>query len=270
MAVNIDIMQKCAELVANARQIVCFTGAGMSAESGIGTFRGGNGLWNGILGSIVLAWFGTPIGWKWTPNLAWSQYINKFYNPIRDAHPNEGHRALVRLQALYPAMLIVTQNVDGLHQMAGAIPDQVFELHGTVRRNRCVRHGHLYDSDGEKDLPTKSPRCRTYGCDSTLRPDCVLFTESLPRDQWLGAESAIRKLEVGDVMIIVGTSAQVYPAASLPELAAERGATLIDVNLERTQFSRLQNYEHLNGTAAKTLPQLVELVEQLKQRSNPT
>jgi NAD-dependent deacetylase len=263
-----DMLEKCAQIISNARRIVCFTGAGMSAESGIGTFRGGSGLWNGVMGFIVLGWFGTPIGWKLTPGVAWRQYIDKFYNPIRDAKPNEGHRALARLQKMYPEMSIITQNVDGLHQMAGSNPDQVFEVHGTVRRSRCISNGHIYDFGGETNLPTKSPTCRVEGCRSTLRPDCVLFMEGLPEDQWMGAQQATQKLEAGDVMIIVGTSAQVYPAAGLPELASEGGATLIDVNLERTNFSGLKNYKYLGGTAATTLPALVDRVEQLKKTEN--
>jgi NAD-dependent deacetylase len=268
MTTDPDMLEKCAQMLANARRIVCFTGAGMSAESGIGTFRGGSGLWNGALGSIVLGWFGTPLGWKWTPGFAWSQYIDRFYNPIRDAQPNEGHRALARLQEIYPDMSIVTQNVDGLHQRTGSNPDRVFEVHGTVQRSRCVTNGHIYDFEGETNLPRKSPMCRVEGCGSTLRPDCVLFTESLPSDQWMSAELATRKLGPGDVMIIVGTSAQVYPAAGLPKLAAQRGATLIDVNLERTNFSSLKNYEYLGGTAATSLPALVKRVEQLKTTAN--
>lgn len=268
MTTDIGMLEKCAQMVANAHRIVCFTGAGMSAESGIETFRGGSGLWSGALGFIVLGWFGTPIGWTWTPGFAWSQYINRFYNPIRDAQPNDGHRALAHLQEIYPNMTIVTQNVDGLHQKAGSNPDKIFELHGTVQRSRCITNGHIYDFEGETNLPRRSPTCRVEGCSSTLRPDCVLFTESLPTREWMGAEFATRQLGKDDVMIIVGTSAKVYPAASLPELAAERGATLIDINLERMNSRALRNYEFLGGTAATTLPALVKRVEELIKRDN--
>lgn len=262
MTTNPDMLEKCAQMVAKARRIVCFTGAGMSAESGIDTFRGGSGLWNGAVGFIVLGWFGTPLGWKWTPGFAWSQYINRFYNPIRDAQPNDGHRALAHLQKIHGDMSIITQNVDGLHQKAGSNEDVVFEVHGSVQRSRCITNGHIYDFEGETNLPRKSPKCKVEGCRSTLRPDCVLFMESLPVNQWMRAHSATQRLERDDVMIIVGTSAQVYPAASLPELAADRGATLIDVNLEKRN-SPLNNYEYLGGTAATTLPVLVERVEEL-------
>lgn len=262
------LMERYAQQVANARRIVCLTGAGMSAESGIETFRSGNGLWNGALGLIILGWFGTPTGWKWTPGLAWSKYIDRFYNPIRDAEPNDGHRALVQLQRIHPNMCIITQNVDGLHQKAGSNSDQVFEIHGTVQRSRCITNGHIYDFEGVTNLPRKSPTCRVEGCRSTLRPDCVLFRESLPTREWVGAELATRRLESGDVMIIVGTSAQVYPAANLLKWADERGATLIDVNLEKMNSSDLINYEYLGGTAATTLPALVNRVEQLVKTAN--
>ncbi len=261
-----DMLEKCAQIVANARRIICFTGAGMSAESGIETFRGGKGLWTGFVGYILLAWFGTPFGWRWTPGFAWRKYIERFYNPIRDAQPNEGHLALVRLQEMYPDLCIITQNVDGMHQRAGSNPNRVFEVHGTVQRSRCISNGHIYDFDGNTNLPTPSPKCRVDGCRSTLRPDCVLFTESLPTETWMQSQIATRKLDHGDVMIVVGTSAKVYPAASLPELADRRGATLIDVNLEIMDSSALRNYEYLGGTAATTLPALVDRVRELRAR----
>ncbi|KAG4065898.1 hypothetical protein HA402_012576 [Bradysia odoriphaga] len=267
MATQSDRLENCAQMVAKAPRIVCFTGAGMSAESGIDTFRGGSGLWSGALGYIVLGWFGTPVGWKWTPDFAWSKYIDQFYNPIRDAQPNDGHRALVDLQTIHPDLCIITQNVDGLHQEAGSNPDRVFEVHGTVRRSRCIKNGHIYDFEGNTNLPRKSPTCRVDGCRSKLRPDCVLFTEGIPNREWMRAEFATRQLGSGDVMIIVGTSAQVYPAASLPEIAFERGATLIDVNLERMRSAPPRNYEYLGGTAATTLPELVRRVGQIRNAS---
>lgn len=262
-----DMLENCAQKVAKARRIVCFTGAGMSAESGIETFRGGNGLWSGIVGNMVLAWFGTPVGWKWTPGFAWSKYIDRFYNPIRDARPNDGHRALVDLQVMHPNLCIITQNVDGLHQEAGSNPEKVYEVHGTVRRSRCIKNGHIYDFGGDKNLPRESPTCRVEGCNSKLRPDCVLFTEGIPSKQWIQAELATRELRNGDVMIVVGTSATVYPAASLPEIAAERGATLVDVNLQRMNSPPVRNYEYLGGTAATTLPELVRRVGQIRMSS---
>ena len=256
---------KAARLLSKARRVVVFTGAGMSAESGIGTFRGGGGLWNGPLGYIVLGWFGTPVGWKWTPGICWSQYIDKFYNPIAQAQPNTGHTALADLATVFPDLKIITQNVDGLHQRAGSDPDCVYEVHGTVTRHVCIANRHPYDFGGVTDLPTKSPKCREEGCGSTLRPDCVLFTESLPGDQWQGAESAVRRLKSGDVMIVIGTSATVYPAAGLPELAVHKGAELIDINLEPTGFKALSNYHLLKGSSGVLLPEVVQKLKEMRQ-----
>jgi hypothetical protein len=113
---NQEMIEECAQVLNKAKRVVIFSGAGMSAESGIGTFRGGSGLWTGILGKAVLGWFGTPVGWKWTPQFAWSKYVDKFYNEIRDAKPNAGHYAITELSTIFPNTKIVTQNVDGLHQ----------------------------------------------------------------------------------------------------------------------------------------------------------
>ncbi|PRP77438.1 silent information regulator family protein [Planoprotostelium fungivorum] len=256
------LIEQCAQQVANAKRVVIFTGAGMSAESGIGTFRGGSGLWSGVLGKLVLGWFGTPIGWNWTPGFAWSQYVDKFYNPMRDAQPNPGHYALAQLESKFPNSFdIITQNVDGLHQRAGSDPSIVYEVHGTVRRHRCIKNGHIYPFDSDV-IPTTSPRC--LECDSGLRPDCVLFTESLPHEPFSRSDMAVSRLARGDVMIVVGTSAAVYPAAGLPVEAARRGATVMEVNLQPTEFSSLDNYKWMGKRAGVVLPNLVERVVKLR------
>ncbi len=241
----------------------------MSAESGIGTFRGSSGLWSGILGKLVLGYFGTPVGWKFTPGFTWKQYVQRFYTEIANASPNEGHKALAELErSCFPNLSIITQNVDGLHQRAGS--SRVFEVHGTVTRHRCIKNGHIYDfgpqedSDGKlQELPTSSPKCLT--CGSLLRPDCVLFTEGLPSDAWDDSVIACSKLKQGDVMLIIGTSATVYPAAGLPKYASDKGATLIDINLAPTSFQDLNGYKFLKGGAATILPELVEKVKQLRE-----
>jgi NAD-dependent deacetylase len=261
--VDMITIDKAAQMIANAKRIVVFTGAGASKDSGIGTFRGGSGLWTGPLGYVVLGWFGTPVGWRWTPGICWSQYIDKFYNPIKEAQPNAGHYAIAELANYFNGLKVITQNVDGLHQRAGNADDDVYEVHGTVRKYKCIAHGHPYDFNGLEDLPTKSPKCTVTGCNSTLRPDCVLFTESLPMDQWQGSENATRKLRRGDVMLIVGTSATVYPAASLPQIAAAHGAHIIDVNPEATNFKVLNNYHLLQGKSGEVLPQVVAKVKDI-------
>jgi len=226
-----------------------------------------------------------------TPGVTWSMYIKRFYTEIAHARPNPGHYALAQLQTevFGDKLSIVTQNVDGLHQRAGNAEDSVFEVHGTVRRHRCLAHGHIYTPPTQSaessvtdaaaaavvddglliDLPTTSPKCQVEGCSSTLRPDAVLFGESLPENQWSSSVGAVQKLRSDDVLIIVGTSAKVYPAAGLPELASRRNAQLIEVNLEPTSFSELKNYNFLKGPSGVILPQLVERVKEIRNGNQP-
>jgi NAD-dependent deacetylase len=269
---HIDMNQRgnisnCARLIANAKRVIIFTGAGMSAESGIETFRGSGGFWTGYIGQLALAWFGTPVGWKWTPGIAWSQYVKKFFQPIAIARPNPGHIAIAQLQAICrhnnQHMCIITQNVDGLHQRAGNDPALVYELHGSVWRYKCIAENHpnIVDTD---NLPTSSIKCSYPECNSTLRPDFVLFTEALPEDPWSKAEEAVRSLQINDVMLVIGTSAKVYPAAELP-LFASRNAHIIEINLEESSFNRLNNYYFLRGRAGEVLQKLVDEVKEIKE-----
>ncbi|EFC38796.1 silent information regulator family protein [Naegleria gruberi] len=268
-----ETMEHIAQLINKARRVVVFSGAGMSAESGIDTFRGGGGLWTGLMGKLFLAYGGTPFGWNITPQICWGQYIKRFYGPIAKADPNNGHFALAKLEqeVFGDYMEVITQNVDGLHQRAGST--HVYEVHGTVMRHCCIAERHIFDFDeywGEEndekkmDLPDKSPKCKHPGCNSTLRPDCVLFTEALPMDQWEPSFHAVDRMRKGDVMICVGTSAKVYPAASLPGRAARRGAHLIEFNLEETDYNQLPNYIFVKGPSGQTLPTIVDRVIELR------
>ncbi|KAL9653118.1 hypothetical protein ABK040_006336 [Willaertia magna] len=285
-------IQNIASLLANANSVHVFTGAGMSAESGIETFRGSSGLWTGFIGNLVLGYFGTPLGWKITPGLCWTQYIKRFYNPIAEAKPNKGHEALAELQQdVFEDLQIITQNVDGLHQRAGSRGSSVHEVHGTVRRHVCTsKERHVFDfnqyfeenpqileklqnqlkKEGKErsdPLPESSPKCKVEGCGYTLRPDCVLFTESLPPDDWLASERAIRDLRRDDVLLVIGTSAKVYPAAGLPFYAAKRGAYLVEINLESTSFNQVgERYRFLKGPSGVILPKLVKYVKELRQK----
>lgn len=260
-----------------------FTGAGISKESGIDTFRdpSGNGGW--WANKIGLALFGTPVGWKWLPfGLSWHAY-RVFMRPIVHAEPNPGHAALAQLQTLLSTtdndnggsdrrrrrrhavdFTLMTQNVDGLHQRAGS--SGVLELHGTVMRHRCIRRAHMADPEltREQIFETK-PTCRV--CGSYMRPDAVLFTEGLPEDTWRRAEAAIVGLGAKGpgVCLVVGTSGAVYPAASLPEIAAQDGhTTVIEVNPERSSFTeRGLTDMFLQGPSGTVLPLLVERVVEL-------
>eukprot|EP00012_Vannella_robusta_P003520 CAMPEP_0206190054 /NCGR_PEP_ID=MMETSP0166-20121206/4520_1 /ASSEMBLY_ACC=CAM_ASM_000260 /TAXON_ID=95228 /ORGANISM="Vannella robusta, Strain DIVA3 518/3/11/1/6" /LENGTH=272 /DNA_ID=CAMNT_0053606057 /DNA_START=301 /DNA_END=1116 /DNA_ORIENTATION=+ len=253
MAEGGESVEHVAQLIRNANRVVVFSGAGMSAESGISTFRQPEvGVWANKLG---LAYFGTPFGWWATPGRAWKTYLHYFRNPIARAKPNAGHLALAELEKLLQKdgkqLYIITQNVDGLHQRAGS--STVFELHGTVYRHVCSKNKHpheyeidpvgLDDSDYDPETdeffnPKKPPRCSHENCSSYLRPDAVLFTESLPNDAWDGAYMAMSPLNDEDVLLVIGTSGVVYPAASIPENAAKRKQTkIIEINPERSALT---------------------------------
>lgn len=255
-------MEDAVAALKTAKRVVVFTGAGMSADSGIATFRTkGNGVWNGLRGTLALAYFGTPFGWSLTPQWGWKAFIRDFYSPIAAATVNAGHIALVDLQEFFfsgDKMQIITMNVDGLHQAAGTQSCNVHEVHGTVRKFRCVKHGHAMDIPLPLDKEAAVPKCPE--CRSTPRPDCVLFTESLPGLAWSRAEAAINKLQKGDVMLVIGTSSVVYPAASLPEMASRKGATVVEVNLDHpTPISDVANI-CVQGKAAEVLQEMVSKV----------
>lgn len=278
------LIDKAAEAILSARNVVVFTGAGISKESGIDTFRdpSGNGGW--WANKIGLALFGTPIGWKWLPfGVSWNAY-RVFMRPIVNAEPNAGHYALAELESFLKDnthrgdddddgdevnYTIMTQNVDGLHQRAGST--DVLELHGTVTRHVCVRNGHRADPELTKEQIFQSkPRCSV--CRSYMRPDAVLFTESLPEDVWRAAERAVSQLRFSsrNVCLVIGTSGLVYPAASIPQEAAKRGnTTIIEVNPVKSTYTENGLTDiFLQGPSGEVLPLLVERVKQLAQGSH--
>jgi NAD-dependent deacetylase len=261
-------MDQAIQATAAARRLVIFSGAGMSADSGVGTFRGVGGVWGGLYGTLALFWGGTPIGWKWTPSFVWRRFVYDFVAPILAATPHEGHTALAQLWsapgALFDSVHVITMNVDGLHQAAGFPPDHVSEVHGSVLRYRCMS----CDTKLQLEMPldaSKQPRCPV--CGGRARPDVTLFTEALPSEEWQRAIRAIRQLRRGDVLLVAGTSSVVYPAASLPGLAKrEQGATVIEFNLDvPTPLSDLTDIT-VQGRAAETLPVFVQGVLDKKQQ----
>ena len=252
-------MEQAIEATAAARRIVIFTGAGMSADSGIGTFRGASGARSGIFGKVALLWGGTPVGWKWTPGLVWSRFVQDFVGPIETAEPHAGHLALFKLleSSQFDSVFVITMNVDGLHQAAGFSQDHVAEVHGSVMRYRCMScDTKLPDIVLPLD-PKSQPRCTE--CQGRARPDVTLFTETLPPDEWQKANRAVKQLKRGDVVIVAGTSSVVYPAASLPEIAQHRqGATIIEFNRDfPTPLSELADVT-VEGRAVETLPVFVK------------
>lgn len=248
-----DELSRAADALRPAGRVCVLTGSGVSAESGVPTFRASDGLWEGHRIEDVA----TPAGWRKNPRLVWEFYHARRAN-VRTVRPNPGHHALARLEGRWgDRFTLITQNVDGLHRAAGN--RHVYELHGSLYRTRCTICGEVVDQ-GLAPLPDL-PRCH---CGGRLRPDIVWFNESLPHGIWEAAEAAALAC---DVLLVVGTSAVVYPAASLIGIAKRRSewhpgqgaATVIEVNLTRTEASDLADVG-LYGPSGQVLPQLVDLL----------
>lgn len=223
--------------------MVVLTGAGVSAESGVPTFRGPGGLWRQYRPEDLA----TPEAFARDPRLVWEWYAwrREVIAPLR---PNAAHRALASLEARTPEFLLATQNVDGLHTAAGS--RRLVELHGTIWRLRCTACAHSGD-DRRVPLPEVPPRC---ACGELLRPDVVWFGEALPEGPVTEAFEAARQAEA---VLVVGTSSLVYPAAALPQVARAAGAFVIEVNPEPTPLTALADLS-LRGPAAAIVPAIVE------------
>ena len=235
------------EALAEARSIVVLTGAGISAESGIPTFRDAMvGLWARFRPEDLA----TPEAFRRDPRTVWDWYAWR-RERVASVAPNPGHDALARLErraaARGAAFLLVTQNVDGLHAASGS--RSVVELHGNIGRVKCFDRGHPA-LDWPRDVPGPPP-CPQ--CGSPLRPDVVWFGEELPRE---GLAAALQATRGCDLFLSVGTSGLVEPAASLAFSALERGATVIEVNPQPTPLTP-RAWAALAGPAGEILPRLV-------------
>ena len=228
--------------IKNYEKIVFVTGAGISQESGIPTFRGNDGLWRNH-DAMKLA---TIDAFYDNPKLVWEWYNERRKN-IFQAQPNPGHKAIAELEK-YAQVAVLTQNIDGLHQKSGS--SKVLELHGSIVKIKCSVCS--YKEEIMAEISNLPPLCR---CGNTLRPDVVWFGEPLPQDVW---QSAIDFASQCDLMIIAGTSLVVSPANTLPLYARQNNATLIEINPEDTEMSEEMN-EIIRKTGAETLPKLVSL-----------
>jgi NAD-dependent deacetylase len=220
-------------------RIVFFTGAGLSAESGIPTYRGHGGIWN----QYRYEDYACQRAFNADPEKVWD------FHDVRRARvaacePNRGHRVIAEVQRVKPETVVVTQNIDGLHQRAGCT--NVVELHGSLWRVRCDREGIVV---ANTDTPLRARRC---ACGGYWRPDIVWF-EDLLHPATLDA--AVNAMHTCDLLVSVGTSGVVYPAAALPEIASARGATTVEINLEDTPASALYQYR-LRGKASELLRSL--------------
>jgi NAD-dependent deacetylase len=238
----IQIDKSLIDTLRKADSIVFFTGAGISSESGIPTFRGKDGIWNKIKPE-ELANFNAFIR---NPEMVWEWY-NHRKKIIHEAKPNAAHLTIAEMQNHFKNVTVVTQNIDNLHRRAGS--KTIFELHGNIERNFCINCKKYYNE--ELDFSGGVPKCE---CGGLIRPDVVWFGEYLPEDQFLGGEKAAIN---SDVFFVVGTSAVVYPAAGLVYTAKQSGATVVEVNIEETALTSIADYSYF-GKAGEILPGILE------------
>jgi NAD-dependent deacetylase len=230
----------------SAKKIVFFTGAGISAESGIATFRGTDGIWNKMKPEELASFD----AFMRNPDLVWEWYQHR-RDIIHKVEPNAGHLAIAALEKFYD-VTVVTQNIDNLHKRAGS--SKIFELHGNIERNFCVDCKTYYNST-DLEIKNSVPNCKT--CGGLVRPDVVWFGEMLPQDQFTGGQTAA---EWSDICFVVGTSAVVFPAAYIPQSAKQADSYIVEINIERTELTSFADYS-IFGKAGEILP---EIVKQLK------
>ena len=240
-----NIPNNLVELIRSSDNIAALTGAGISQESGLRTFRD---KLEGIWAQYKPEDLATPEAFERNPEVVWD-----FYNVRRlrtcEVQPNPGHFALAEMERYIKNFILITQNVDGLHSRAGS--RNVLELHGNITRVKCSRNCGIITK--WEDTSGCSPACPT--CGAKLRPDVVWFGEMLPHDVLTSAMQAARR---SDVFLSIGTSALVQPAATLPVLAKQNGAVIVEVNLEATPLTPFVDY-FLCGRAGEVLPELVRV-----------
>lgn len=236
--------------LAAAKSVTVLTGAGVSAESGVPTFRDAQtGLWAKFKPEDLA----TPRAFQRNPRLVWEWYEWR-RKLVAGVNPNPAHRALAKMEKLFPQFQLITQNVDGLHQRAGS--RNVIELHGNLTRTKCFDEGSLVSTWPETgDVPPKCPRCG-----GLLRPDVVWFEEPMPEAEM---DLAARASETCEVFLSIGTSSVVYPAASLPFEAVRCGATVVEINPQPTPFTGQAHFA-LSGTAGAVVPLILERLKQMQ------
>jgi NAD-dependent deacetylase len=246
------ILQAARELK-GARKTVALTGAGISVESGIPPFRGKGGIWERI-DPMEYAHIDRFMS---DPARVWEVLIKGMTEVLERAEPNAAHHGLVRLERLGLLQTVITQNVDGLHQAAGNT--DVIEFHGNFAWQRCIRCNGRLESAGI-DLSTLPPRC---SCGGVLRPECIFFGEMIPP---LALKRSHSVSAGCDLMLVIGTSAWVQPAATMPFVAKQSGARIIEINREATPLTASVSDFLLQGKAGEVMEALVEAVETLPSR----
>ncbi|HOQ32133.1 MAG TPA: NAD-dependent deacylase [Candidatus Hydrogenedens sp.] len=244
-----ELIEKSAELIANSKNVVAVTGAGISVESGIPDFRSEGGLWS----RFPPEEYATYEAFLDNPDKVWELFY-EIGDTIAKAKPNPAHIALARLEELGHLVAVITQNIDNLHYSAGS--KTVVEYHGNAQMLSCTacwRKRPMSLSHRNHG----APRCE---CGGYMKPDVVLFGEPIPSQALFMGETLAKSCEI---MLVVGTSAQVYPAASLPYTAKQWGATIIEFNVHGTPFTESVTDIFIEGPVGQTLPEILKRVEEI-------
>ena len=249
-------LERAAQIVADSSYLIALVGAGMSKESGIPTFRGGDGLWDKH-GEPPMdgyqRFLADPAAW-WAERLSQQQQGGELAQAIEEAKPNPGHIALAEMERAGYLKHIITQNIDNLHQVAGSTA--ITEIHGNRTKMRCIECSNrwLREEFVTDEMP---PRCPD--CEGLVKGDTVMFGEPIPQG---ALESCYREAQRADAVLLLGTSAVVYPAAEFPAIAHRRGAKLIEVNPQETPLSDICSAV-LRAPSGEALPKLLERVTAL-------
>jgi len=248
-----DLVRQTADLLMQTRNAVALTGAGISIESGTPPFRGPGGLWE-RMDPMEVAHIDA---FRRNPEKVWQLLLAGMQTLLTTARPNPGHMGLARLEQWGYLRSVITQNVDGLHQAAGS--SDVIEFHGTFAWQRCMNCGSRCKTH-QVDLSRIPPRC---DCGGIYRPDCVFFGEMIPPQHLARSHQLVSRC---DVLLVVGTSATVQPAAMMPLLARESGARVVEINPEPTPLTRhISNYL-IQGGAGEVLDQIVACIAERRSK----
>jgi len=247
-----NLIRKLVDLILSSKYIIALTGAGISTESGIPDFRGPNGLWRRIDPEVASYSYFIK-----HPEDFWRFYID-FIKIFQDIKPNSAHYGLAKIEKLGMLKAIITQNIDGLHQKAGS--KNVIELHGDLKTISCISCGMKYlfkdiiDIINEKGLP---PRC--VSCGGILKPDIIFFGEPLPQD---AVEKAFSEAYKSDLILVLGTSLSVYPAAYIPDIVKSSGGKVIIINYSKTMKDYIGDIV-IRGKLGEIIPKIVDEIEEL-------
>ncbi len=241
-----NMIEKAAELIRDSKSMIALTGAGISVESGIPDFRSSGGLWEKYDPSV----YANIESFRRDPEMVWEMLFD-MTDLTEGAKPNPAHTSLAKLEELGFLKAIITQNIDNLHQEAGS--RKVIEYHGNAKGLECMKCGEVYGAGDFDKSARVPPKCRS--CAIILKPTVVFFGEMIPPAAMLESQSLAEK---ADIVLVVGTSAVVYPAAGIPLIAKQNNASVVEFNLEETDLTRYVTDVFIEGSAGKTLPALIE------------